>query len=129
MTAYMELGQKSNAEAAREHAIKILEQAVVAKPENATTQIALASLYAQKGQREKAIIRAQAALARAPDDPNILELAAETYEALGDRRRALDCVDRALKNGYPLAQLRDTPELRNVLSDPAFRPVPVTAHQ
>ncbi len=129
MTAYMELGQKSNAEVAREHAIKILEQAVIAKPENATTQIALASLYAQKGQREKAITRAQAALARAPDDPNILELAAETYEALGDRRRALDCVDRALKNGYSLAQLRDTPELRNVLSDPAFRPVPVTAHQ
>jgi serine/threonine protein kinase/tetratricopeptide (TPR) repeat protein len=129
MTAYQGLNQKSNSEMAREHAITLLEQAVTAKPEDALTQISLASLYAQKGLKEKAITRAQAALARAPDNPNILELAAETYETIGDRRHALECVDRALKNGYPLAQLKDTPELRNVLSDPDFRPVPVTSRQ
>ena len=124
MAAYQGLNQKSNFENAREHAISLLEQNVTSKPEDALTQVSLASLYAQKGLKEKAITRAQAALARAPDNPNVLELAAETYETLGDRRQALQYVDRALKNGYPLDQLKDAPELRNLLSDPNFRPVP-----
>jgi eukaryotic-like serine/threonine-protein kinase len=124
MAAYQGLNQKSNFEMARERAISLLEQNVTLKPEDALTQVSLASLYAQKGLKEKAITRAQAALARAPDNPNVLELAAETYETLGDRRQALDYVDRALKNGYPLDQLKDAPELHNLLSDPNFRPVP-----
>ena len=128
MAAYQGLNQKSNFENAREHAISLLEQNVTAKPEDALTQVSLASLYAQKGLKEKAITRAQAALALSPDNPNVLELAAETYETLGDRRQALDYVDRALKNGYPLDQLKDAPELHNLLSDPNFRPVPGKSH-
>jgi tetratricopeptide (TPR) repeat protein/tRNA A-37 threonylcarbamoyl transferase component Bud32 len=124
MAAYQGLNQKGNFEMAREHAITLLEQAVMAKPQTALTQVSLASLYAQKGLKEKAITRAQAALARAPDNPNVLELAGETYESLGDRRHALEYIDRALKNGYPLDQLKDAPELHNLLSDPDFRPVP-----
>jgi eukaryotic-like serine/threonine-protein kinase len=124
MAAYQGLNQKSNFEMARERTISLLEQTVTSKPEDALTQVSLASLYAQKGFKEKAITRAQAGLARAPDNPNVLELAAETYESLGDRRQALDYVDRALKNGYPLDQLKDAPELHNLLSDPNFRPVP-----
>ena len=124
MAAYQGLNQKSNFENAREHTISLLEQNVTAKPEDALTQVSLASLYAQKGLKEKAITRAQAALARAPENPNVLELAGETYESLGDRHQALQYVDRALKNGYPLDQLKDAPELRNLLSDPNFRPVP-----
>jgi eukaryotic-like serine/threonine-protein kinase len=124
MAAYQGLNQKSNFENAREHAINLLEQNVTSKPQDALTQVSLASLYAQKGLKEKAVTRAQAALALSPDNPNVLELAAETYETLGDRRQALDYVDRALKNGYPLDQLKDAPELHNLLSDPNFRPVP-----
>jgi serine/threonine protein kinase/tetratricopeptide (TPR) repeat protein len=124
MTAYQGLHQTSKFEEARDHAISLLEQAVKAKPEDALMQVSLAALYAQKGLREKALTRAQAALARSPDNPNVLELAGETYETLGDRHRALECIDRALRNGYPLDQLKGTPELHNLLSDPDFRPVP-----
>ncbi len=124
MAGYQGLNQKSNFEAARERAIRLLEQTVTAKPQDALTQVSLASLYAQKGLREKAITRVQAALARAPDNPNVLELAGETYEALGERRQAIEYVDRAIKNGYPLDQLRDVPELHKLVSDPNFRPHP-----
>jgi eukaryotic-like serine/threonine-protein kinase len=128
MAAYQGLNQKSNFENARERAISLLEQNVTSKPQDALAQVSLASLYAQKALKEKAITRAQAALALSPDNPNVLELAAETYETLGDRRQALDYVDRALKNGYPLDQLKDAPELHNLLSDPNFRPVPGKSH-
>jgi serine/threonine protein kinase/tetratricopeptide (TPR) repeat protein len=128
MAAYQGLNQKSDFEMAREHAITLLEQTVTSKPQDALTQVSLASLYAQKGLKEKAITRAQAALARSPDNPNVLELAGETYESLGDRRQALEYIDRALKNGYPLDQLKDAPELRNLLSDPNFRLVPGKSH-
>jgi serine/threonine protein kinase/tetratricopeptide (TPR) repeat protein len=122
--AYQALNQKSDAAAAREHAISLLEQAVKVKPEDSRTQVSLAALYAQKGLRDKAIPRLQAALARSPDDPNVLELAGETYETLGDRRRALLYVDRALQNGYALDQLKEVPELQKLLADPNFRPNP-----
>jgi serine/threonine protein kinase/tetratricopeptide (TPR) repeat protein len=128
MAAYQGLNQKSNLEAAREHAIDLLEQTVTSKPQDALTQVSLAALYAQKGLREKAITRVQAALARAPDNQNVLELAGETYETLGERRHALEYVDRALQNGYPLDQLKDVPELQKLISDPNFRPNPGKSH-
>jgi eukaryotic-like serine/threonine-protein kinase len=124
MTAYQALDQKANFEAARDHAIGLLEQTVTLKPEDALTQVSLAALYAQKGFREKAVTRVQAALARSPDNPNVLELAGETYESLGDRRHALEYIDRALQNGYRFDQLKDAPELQKLLSDPNFRPNP-----
>lgn len=124
MTAYRFLNQTANSEAARERAIGLLEQKVKAEPHDALTQVSLADLYAEKGLREKAITRVQAALARSPDDPNVLELAGETYEALGDRRHALENVEKALQNGYSLDDLKDVPELKNLLSDANFRPNP-----
>jgi serine/threonine-protein kinase len=122
MSAYQALNQKDNFEAAREHVIGLLEQTVKIKPQDALTQVSLAALYAQKGLREKAIIRVQAALARSPDNPDVLELVAETYESLGDRRRALEYIERALQDGYPLEELKDSPDLQGLLSDPNFRP-------
>jgi serine/threonine protein kinase/tetratricopeptide (TPR) repeat protein len=122
MSAYQALNQKDNFEAARERAIGLLEQTVKLKPQDALTQVSLAALYAQKGLREKAIPRVQAALARSPDDPKILELAGETYESLGDRRHALECIEGAVQGGYPLEELEGAANLRNLLSDPNFRP-------
>jgi serine/threonine-protein kinase len=123
MSAYQSLNRKPEAAAAREHGIAILEQTVRLKPEDAMTQVSLAAFYAEKGLREKAIPRVQAALARAPEDPNVLELAGETYENLGDRRKALEYIEKALKNGYSLESLKSSPDMQNLLSDPDFRPI------
>jgi serine/threonine-protein kinase len=120
--AYQALNQKDKLEVARDHAISLLEESVRLKPQDAVTQASLAALYSEKGLREKAILRIQSALARSPDNPNVLELAAETYENLGDRRHALDYIEKALQNGYSLDELKETPEFQNLLSDPKFRP-------
>ncbi len=122
MAAYMALDQKENAKPAREHAISLLEQKVRLEPQEALTQVSLATLYAQEGLRDKALTRVQAALARSPDDPDVLELAGETYENLGDRPRALEYIERAVQKGYSLDGLKDSPDLQNLLTDPNFRP-------
>jgi|HubBroStandDraft_4_1064222.scaffolds.fasta_scaffold09450_3 serine/threonine protein kinase/tetratricopeptide (TPR) repeat protein len=122
MSAYQALDQKDNLAAARDHAIRLLEEKVKLAPQDALSQVSLAALYAQKGAREKALIRVQAALARAPEDSKVLELAGETYENLGDRPRALEYIEKALQKGYSLDDLKSSPDLQDLLFDPKFRP-------
>ncbi len=122
MSAYQALDQKDNFAAARDHAIGLLEEKVNLEPQDALAQVSLAALYAQKGLREKALTRVQSALARAPEDAKVLELAGETYENLGDRPRALEYIQKALQKGYSLDDLKSSPDLQNLLYDPKFRP-------
>ena len=121
-SAYQALNQKQNFESARDHAIALLEQSLKLKPQDSTMQASLAAFYSEKGLRDKALPLIQAALTRSPNDPNILELAGETYENLGDRHRAIEYVEKAVEQGYSLDDLKDTPELTNLLADPNFRP-------
>jgi tetratricopeptide (TPR) repeat protein len=121
MNAYQALNQKDKADAARDRAIALLEDAVKLKPQDALTQASLALFYAQKGLKEKALTRMQAALARAPENPNVLELAGESYENLGDRPHALEYIEKALQKGYSLDDLKSSPDLQGILSDPNFR--------
>jgi eukaryotic-like serine/threonine-protein kinase len=122
MSAYEGLHEKDKAEDTREHIISLLEDQLKRNPQDPVKQASLAELYAHKGEREKAMARIHTALAGAPDDPNVLELTGETYENLGDRHQAISYVQKALKKGYPLDQLKDDPDLENLLSDPSFRP-------
>jgi tetratricopeptide (TPR) repeat protein len=124
MTAYQALNQIANFESARERVRSLLEEKVKADPHDSLAQVSLAEIYAQMGLREKALTRVQAALAGSSDDPNVLELAGETYEILGDRLHALENIEKALQKGYPADDLKDSPELKNLLSDPNFRPNP-----
>jgi eukaryotic-like serine/threonine-protein kinase len=120
--AYQALNQKADMESARDHAISLLEQNVKLQPQDALMQVSLADLYAKKGLREQAISRVQTALAQSPDDPKILEIAGEAYENAGDRRQALEYIAKALQKGYPLESLKDSTDLKGLLSDPNFRP-------
>jgi len=122
MNAYQALNEKDKADAARDRAVALLEDSVKVTPQDAVTQATLAFFYAQKGLREKALTRLQAALARAPENPNVLELVGETYENLGDRPRALEYIEKAVQKGYSLDDLKSSPDLQGVLSDPNFRP-------
>jgi tetratricopeptide (TPR) repeat protein len=72
--------------------------------------------------REQAISRIQSALALSPDDPNVLAIVGMAYENLGDRAQALHYIEKSLQKGYALADLKDTPDLQGLLSDPSFKP-------
>jgi serine/threonine protein kinase/tetratricopeptide (TPR) repeat protein len=120
--AYEGLHDKAKLEAALDRELPLLEQAAQSTPRDAGVQSRLGLLYAQKKEREKAMAKLQTSLALAPDDPDVLENIAETYETMGDRAQAIRSLEKSLQKGYSLESLKDNPALKNLLSDPNFRP-------
>jgi serine/threonine-protein kinase len=120
--AYDGLHDEAKFEAALDRELPLLESAALSNPRDAGIQSRLALLYAQKKMHDKALARVPTALALAPDDPDVLENIGETYETLGDRRHAIEYIEKSLQKGYSLDSLKNTPALKNLLSDPNFRP-------
>jgi len=121
VASYVWLRQDDKASAARSSEQKLVEDLVKVQPHDATAQSELAGLYAAANQRDKAVIRIEAALASAPADPRVLLNVADAYEALGDRRHALEYVRSAIANGYPMDALQIDPALQRLLGDPNFQ--------
>lgn len=120
--AYAWLKDDEKMRAARAKTLPLLEQYASLNSQEATVQSMLSMLYAEDKLRERAIARANAALALAPKDPWILADIAETYDDLGDRKRAIQYAQESLKNGYTLADLQERPALLGLLADPSFQP-------
>ncbi len=119
--AYEGLKDKSKEGRAWDREIELLETVVRDTPRDAIAQSNLALLYAKKKLRDKAVPRIQSALALSPDDPAVLENVGQAYEDLGDRTQALLYIEKSLQKGYALADLKNTPDLQGLLSDPNFR--------
>jgi eukaryotic-like serine/threonine-protein kinase len=120
--AYAWLKDDEKMRAARAKTLSLLEQYASLNSQEAPVQSMLSMLYAEDKLREKAVARANAALALAPKDPWILADIAETYDDLGDRKRAIQYAHDSLKNGYTLADLQQRPALHGLLADPSFQP-------
>jgi serine/threonine protein kinase/tetratricopeptide (TPR) repeat protein len=120
--AYIWLKDDEKMRAARSKTLALLEQYAALNSQEAPVQSMLSMLYAEDKLREKAISRANAALALAPKDPGILADVAETYDDLGNRKTAIQYAQDSLKNGYTLTDLQQRPALLGLLTDPGFRP-------
>jgi serine/threonine-protein kinase len=120
--AYENIHENEKANQARERELALLEQAAQQSPRDAVLQSVLSFLYAKKKMREKAVSHIQSALALAPEDANVLDNVGEAYEELGDRKQALQYIEKSIQKGYSLEALKNTPNLKNLLSDPNFRP-------
>ncbi len=120
--AYTWLKDDEKARVARSKTLSLLEQFVVLNSQEASVQSMLSTYYAEDKLREKALAHAKAALAMAPKDPGVLADVAETYDDLGDRKRAIQYAQDSLKNGYSLTDLQQRPYLHGLLADPSFRP-------
>ena len=81
----------------------------------------LGSLSAKKKLPEKALGHTQTALILAPEDPDVLENAAATYELVGDRAHAIQYAQKALQKGFALDRMKNDPDMQGVLADPNFR--------
>ena len=122
--AYRWLQNSAKAHEADEKERVLLEDYVKQHPTEAFGQSALGALYAEDNQRDRALTRLDAALALAPKDPRVLADAAEAWEVLGDRQRAIHYAEESLKNGSTLDDLHERFDLQKVLADPKFRPNP-----
>jgi tetratricopeptide (TPR) repeat protein len=101
--------------------VSLLENFATLNPQDAAVQSNLSTFYAEDKLREKALARADSALALAPKDPGVLADLAETYEDIGDRKRALQFSQQSLRNGGTLADLQRRRALLALLADPSFR--------
>jgi eukaryotic-like serine/threonine-protein kinase len=118
---YELLKQPEKAAEARRRQIPLLEQAIQQKPREAEAYAQIANLFAQEGQREKAIANLRTAIALSPNDPGILDLAADTHERLGNRKQAIEYLGKAMRAGYTKDQFLADPELQDVMNDPAVK--------
>jgi eukaryotic-like serine/threonine-protein kinase len=120
--AYAWLKDNEKMRAARAKALSLLEQYASLNSQDASVQSMLSTYYAEDKLLEKALACANAALRLAPKDPWILADIAETYDDLGDRKRAIQFAQDSLKNGHTLTDLQERPNLHGLLADPSFRP-------
>jgi len=120
--AYRWLKADDKASAALQQELKLLEAISKVQPGDPYIQSELGNLYALTKQRDKTIPRLEAALALAPDDPRILADVGMAYEYLGDRRQALRYIEKAIRKGFSLEDLKRVPGMQDLIADPSFRP-------
>jgi len=118
---YEWLKQPEKAAEARRRQIPLLERTIQQKPRDADAFAQLANLWGEEHNREKALANLRTALALAPNDAGVLDLAADVYENLGDRQQAISYVEKAMRAGYTKDALRNDPELQEALKDPAMK--------
>jgi tetratricopeptide (TPR) repeat protein len=92
-------------------------EAQAAKIENVRTRIWLGHLYAQLGERDKAIEQIRRVLANEPNNAWVLHQAGEICAILGDKRVAVSYLRRAVEHGWLEAQYYE--HLDKLLGDDA----------
>jgi len=113
-------GEREKALAAYQRAIQMAEEKRKVNPRDPMVLSHLAECYATIGERSSALSLVQQALALAPDNIEIMVRAGLVYEQLGERDAALECIGKALKHGFPIAQIKSLPDLQQLLADPRF---------
>jgi serine/threonine-protein kinase len=121
--AYEWLSRKREAEEAYRNEQARLEALLKIGGDDAEVLAELGLVYSRWHLREKVVPPIEAALARAPDDPNVLAAASEAYENLGDRSLALAFVKKALARGLTLEELQNNPGQRRLILDSRFREI------
>ncbi len=97
--------------------LQLLDEKLRAEPESAELLSRRALVLAKKGNREPALIGADALGKNRDHDPQILYRLALTYELAGARERAIEQLDLAVDRGYSTEELRKDPELAKLRSD------------
>ena len=102
-------------------AIALAEEARDNSPRDAYVHSDLALYYARTGQAELALERVETAMALDNENGEILLAAAETFEDIEQRERAIELLNRAFEAGITQQRVRRNPGLSDLLEDPRLR--------
>lgn len=122
--AYQQIpARQKDAILAYRRAMQIVEERLAERPDHQGLNSRFAFYAARAGEHE----RAHLALARVTATP-ILEISTQyrlliTYEALGERDRAIEALAAAFEAGYPLHEIKNDPELLQLRSDIRYHQV------
>jgi tetratricopeptide (TPR) repeat protein len=104
-----------------EHAIQLAEAARETSPRDPYIYSDLALYYANMAQPELALQRVQTALALGSDNGEILLAAAEAYEIIGQREKAIELAKMSLESGITQQRLQRNPAFSDLLKDPRMQ--------
>jgi tetratricopeptide (TPR) repeat protein len=117
-------GMDSQAVETFERAIQLAETARQQNSRDAFIYSDLALYYAKTKQPELAQQRLNTAITLSPDSGEILSAAAEAYEIIGQRDKAIEFAKKSLELGFPPQQFQRNRELIDLLKDPRMRTPP-----
>jgi serine/threonine protein kinase/Flp pilus assembly protein TadD len=121
--AYTGIGKHAEAEAARKHALKLMEDRLELNPDDPRAWILAATSYAAGGDREQTENAIRRAFAIDNDALTVYN-AACAYALLGDKEKALDNLETAVKSGWRHREwlLHDS-DFDFVRDDPRFKKI------
>jgi serine/threonine protein kinase/tetratricopeptide (TPR) repeat protein len=119
--AYQWSGTRHEAAIQAFHKAIELEEAEHAKRrQDPALLVTLAENDATIGNSSKSLVLVRQALALDADSPMVEYVAGETYEALGQREKAIPLIAKALANGYRAFGFERNPVLASLRGDPSF---------
>lgn len=101
-----------------EYAISLAETSRKQTPREVYVHSDLALYYAKTGKDELALQRLATAIVLAPESAEIHAAAAEVYELIGQRDKAVEFALKSLKMGHSRQQFDSNPDMAELLSDP-----------
>jgi serine/threonine protein kinase/tetratricopeptide (TPR) repeat protein len=118
--AYEWSDQPEKARAAFQRTAQLAEAQLRINPRDTNVLITLADADSRLNQAQRARELLGKALALAPDDVSDMFQASVVYEQLGDRKRALQYIAKAIQGGFPRDQIENSPSLAQLRRDPRF---------
>jgi serine/threonine-protein kinase len=119
--AYQASGDSQKARAAFQQTAALTEAQLRINPRDPVTLIWLADAYSYLNQPQRSRQLLQQALDLSPDDVSNMFQAAAIYEQLGDRKQALQWIDKAIKGGFSRDLIEKEPTLARLRLDPKFQ--------
>ena len=121
-TAYLfQPDRRTKAVDAFRKAVELAEIARKETPEDPILLAALGGYYAFLGQDGLSLPLLRQAVTLAPENPDVLFLAGDGYEVMHRRADSLPLITRSIALGFPLYQLKRSPELVPLFADPKLQ--------
>ena len=126
--SYYWAGDKGKARDAYQRASALLVKQLEVNPKDQSLQVALADCYAMTGQKEKAVALLKTSLSGSDVGAEESYRAASIYEQLGDRAKALEWLDKSLKQGYSVTEMENDPTLGALRNDLRYKKLLATVN-
>jgi serine/threonine-protein kinase len=118
---YWAPGERAKAADAYRRAIALATREVQVNPHSPNLLVYLADYHAMLGERGPAMNHLSQALALAPQSPEVQFNSALVHYQFGEIEQALDWLEKAVRGGYPLSWVRDTPNFDTLHTNPRFQ--------